>query len=55
MCLFRSRLGTQRCQRQFTRANYPRVQQQSALHQQHYIYQPREAVVRQHYQSQGMK
>jgi hypothetical protein len=42
-------------QMQFSRANYPRnPQQQSALHVQHYGYQPREAIVRQHYQSRGV-
>jgi len=38
-------------QRQFTRDNYPRGGQQLTLHGQHYRYQPREQVVRQHYQN----
>ena len=42
-------------QRQFTRSNYPRVQQQTALHAQHYDYQPRDTAVRQHDQNRGMK
>ena len=37
-------------QRQFNRNNYPRGTQQYALHSQNYGYQPREGVVRQHYQ-----
>ena len=41
-------------QRQFTRENYPRGQQQYALHGQHYGYQPQENVVRQQYQSRGI-
>jgi hypothetical protein len=41
-------------QRQYTRDNYPRGTQQNALHGQHYGYQPREQVVRQHYESRGI-
>jgi len=42
-------------QRQFTRANYPRApQQQSAIHGQNYLYQPREQVARQAYQARGI-
>ena len=42
-------------QRQYTRNNYPRIQQQAALHAQHYNYQPHDTVVRQHDQNRGMK
>jgi hypothetical protein len=42
-------------QRQFPRGNYPRVQQQAALHQQHYNYQPRDTAARQHDQTRSMK
>jgi hypothetical protein len=42
-------------QRQFTRENYPRVQQQqSAIHSQQYAYHPREQVVRQQYERNGI-
>lgn len=42
-------------QRQYTRQNYPRgVQQQSAIHSQHFNYQPREGIARQQYQSRGI-
>jgi hypothetical protein len=42
-------------QSQFTRGNYPRApHQQMGLHNQNYAYQPREAVVRQAYQSRGL-
>src|ERR1700675_3829445 len=37
-------------QRQYSGDRYPRVEQQPALHSQNYRYQPRDAVVRQHYQ-----
>ena len=39
-------------QRQYSGDRYPRVEQQQALHSQNYRYQPRDAVVRQHYQEQ---
>ena len=41
-------------QRQYTGTRYPRVEQQYALQSQNYRYQPREAVVQQHYQSRGI-
>jgi hypothetical protein len=42
-------------QRQYTRQNYPRaVPQQAAIHNQHFAYQPREAIGRQQYQNRGM-
>ena len=41
-------------QSQYTRDNYPRGAQQSAIHGQQYSYQPRERVVQQHYQSRGI-
>ncbi len=37
-------------QRQYSGDRYPRVEQQQALHSQNYRYQPRDTVVRQHYQ-----
>jgi hypothetical protein len=40
-------------QRQYSGDRYPRVEQQRALHSQNYSYQPRTAVVRQHYQEQA--
>ncbi|MDB5926359.1 MAG: hypothetical protein JWN13_5295 [Betaproteobacteria bacterium] len=40
-------------QRQYSGDRYPRVEQQQALRNQNYHYQPRDAVVRQHYQEQG--
>ena len=40
-------------QRQYTRENYPRGPQQSAIHGQQYSYQPREQVSRQAYQGGG--
>ena len=42
-------------QRQYSGDRYPRVEQQQALHSQNYRYQPREAVVRQHYQEQAVQ
>ena len=39
-------------QRQYSGDRYPRGEQQQALHNQNYRYQPRDAVVRQHYQEQ---
>ena len=42
-------------QAQFQRGNYPRApQQQVTIQNQHYRYQPRETVVRQHYQARGI-
>jgi hypothetical protein len=41
-------------QQQYTRANYPRGQSQYAIHGQQYGYQPRENVVRQHYENRGV-
>ncbi len=40
-------------QRQYSGDRYPRLEQQRALHSQNYRYQPRDAVVRQHYQEQA--
>jgi hypothetical protein len=40
-------------QRQYSGSRYPRVEQQPALRSQNYRYQPRTAVVRQHYQAQA--
>jgi len=40
-------------QRQYSGDRYPRVEQQRAIHSQNYAYQPREAVVRQHYEEQA--
>jgi len=42
-------------QRQFPRGNYPRVQQQTVLHAQHYPYQPHDTTVRQREQGHGVK
>ena len=42
-------------QRQYSGDRYPRVEQQPALHSQNYRYQPRDAVVRQHYQEQAVQ
>ena|SRR5438094_1920877 len=42
-------------QRQYSRGRYPRVEQQQALHRQNYRYQPRDAIVRQHYQEQTVQ
>jgi hypothetical protein len=41
-------------QRQYSGNRYPAAEQQSALHGQNYRYQPREQVVQQHYQQQGI-
>jgi len=41
-------------QRQYSADRYPRVDQQPAIHSQNYRYQPRNAVVRQHYQQQSV-
>ncbi len=40
-------------QRKYSGDRYPRVEQQQELHGQNYRYQPRDAVVRQHYQEQA--
>jgi hypothetical protein len=40
-------------QRQYSRDRYPHVEQQHTLHAQNYRYEPRDAVVRQHYQEQA--
>ena len=40
-------------QRQYSGDRYPRVEQQHALHREHYRYQPRDKAVRQHFQQQG--
>jgi len=42
-------------QRQYSRDRYPRVEQQQTLHGQHYRYQPRDTVVRQHYQEHAVQ
>jgi len=42
-------------QRQYSGDRYPRVEQQPTLHGQNYRYQPRDAVVRQHYQAQAVQ
>ena len=42
-------------QRQYSGDRYPRVEQQRALHSQTYRYQPRDAVVRQHYQEHALQ
>jgi hypothetical protein len=50
----RSRAPIPAYQRQFTGNKYPRqVEQQHALHNQNYHYQPRESIVRQHYRQQA--
>jgi len=40
-------------QREYSANRYPRAEQQHAIHNQNYRYEPREAVVRQHYQTQA--
>jgi hypothetical protein len=40
-------------QRQYSGDRYPRVEQQHALRSEHYRYQPRDAVVQQHYRAQA--
>jgi len=40
-------------QRQYSGDRYPRAEQQEALHNQNYRYQPQDPVVRQHYQQQA--
>jgi hypothetical protein len=40
-------------QRQYSGNRYPPVEQQNALRSQHYRYQPRDVVVREHYQQHG--
>jgi hypothetical protein len=42
-------------QRQYSGDRYPHVEQQQALHGQNYHYQPRDAVVRKHYQEQAVQ
>jgi hypothetical protein len=42
-------------QRKYSGDRYPRVEQQQALHSQNYHYQPRNTVVRQHYQEQALQ
>ena len=42
-------------QRQYSGDRYPRAEQQQALHSQNYHYQPKDSVVRQHYQQQGLQ
>jgi len=42
-------------QRQYSGDRYPHVDQQSVLQSRNYRYQPREVVVQQHYQQQGMR
>jgi hypothetical protein len=42
-------------QRKYPAAQYPRTEQQPQLQSQNYRYQPREPVVRQHYEQQGVK
>jgi len=42
-------------QRQYSGKQYPRVEQQPPLHSQNYRYQPRDAVVRQHYQERRVQ
>jgi hypothetical protein len=42
-------------QRQFSGDRYPRVEQQQALRSQNYRYQPRDAVVRQHFQERTVQ
>lgn len=42
-------------QRQYSGDRYPRVEQQQELQSRNYRYQPREAVVRQHYQGQAVQ
>jgi hypothetical protein len=40
-------------QRQYSRDRYPRVEQQQTLRSQHYHYQPRDTIVRQHFKQQA--
>ena len=40
-------------QRQFTGNRYPQIEQQRTIHSQNYRYQPQNAVVREHYQTQA--
>jgi len=42
-------------QRQYSGDRYPQVDRQQQLHNQNYRYQPRDAVVRQHYQEQAVR
>jgi hypothetical protein len=42
-------------QRQYSGERYPRVEQQPALHSQNYRYQPRDAVVKQHYRERALQ
>jgi hypothetical protein len=42
-------------QRQYSGNRYPQGEQQAQLHSNNYRYQPRETVVREHYQQQGVK
>ena len=42
-------------QRQYSGDRYPRMEQQQALRSQNYRYQPRDAVVRQHFQEQAVQ
>ena len=42
-------------QRKYSGDRYPRAEQQAPLHSQNYRYQPRDAVVRQHYQEQTLQ
>jgi hypothetical protein len=42
-------------QRQYSGDRYPRVEQQREIHSQNYRYQPREAVVQQHYREQAVQ
>ena len=42
-------------QRQYSGNRYPRVEQQQVLERQNYRYQPRDPVVRQHFQAQGVQ
>lgn len=42
-------------QRQYSGDRYPRAEQQQALHGQNYRYQPRDTVVRQHYQEHAVQ
>jgi len=42
-------------QRQYSGERYPRVEQQPTLHGENFCYQPRNSVVRRHYQEQGMQ
>lgn len=42
-------------QRQYSGDRYPRVEQQREIHNQNYRYQPREAVVQQHYREQAVQ